>query len=642
MTALPDLAVHDTCAKLRAYNAANFGGEVAMREKDFGIWNSYSWTDCARAVRRIALGLKRFGLARGEVVGVIGRNRPRWVWAEIASHAVGGVSIGIYQDAIDREVVYLIEYAGCRVIFAEDEEQVDKLLALGDAIPTVARIVYNDPRGMRKYDDPRLMSLAEFMDHGDSLDLEQPGLYETEVARGHGQDLAMLITTSGTTSNPKLAAMAAGPFLGHCAAYLKVDPKGPSDEYVSVLPLPWIMEQVYAVAQPLLCRIRVNFVEAPETTMADLREIGPTFVLFAPRLWEQIAADVRARMMDSPWLKRVLFGLGARLGEHALARGRRSRLADVILYRKLRDLLGFSHLTSAATGGAALGPDIFRFFRALGVPLRQLYGQTELAGAYTIHAAGDVDFDTVGRPFEGVELSIHRPDASGVGEILARHGGMFRGYYKNQAATAEAVDAEGWMHTGDAGFFDAKGHLVVIDRVKDLAVTSAGSHFSPQYLENKLKFSTFVGEAVVLGAGRPFLSAMLCIRFGIVAKWAEKNRISFTTYSDLANRPEIYDLIRREVQAVNRGLPAAQRLRRFLLLYKELDADDGELTRTRKVRREVVNQRYGDLIEAIYRGADSVDVDTRITFQDGTSQRIVAALRIADLDDAASAPAAAA
>lgn len=636
---LPDVEAHDTFPKMLIHNARTWPDEVAVREKDYGIWNAYSWADSAAKVRSIALGLKHFEAERGEVVGLIGKNRPNWLWAEIACHAVGAMSLGIYQDAIEEEVSYLITYAKCRFVFCEDEEQVDKLLGLGDEIPSVERIIYTDPRGMRKYDDARLVSLADLIHHGDALDLEKPGLYDEQVELGQGEDVAMLITTSGTTSNPKLSMMQAGPFLRHCAAYLKADPKLPGDDYVSVLPLPWIMEQVYAVAQPLLCRCRVNFVEEQETAMADLREIGPSFVLLAPRVWEQTAADVRARMMDSSWLKRRLFDLGMKLGARALDRGHRSAFADLILFRALRDRLGFSQLKSAATGGAAMGPDTFRFFLAMGVPLRQLYGQTELGGAYTIHRPSEIDFDTVGYPFDNSEVRIEQPDANGVGEICTRHPGMFVGYFGDKNATEESLDAEGWMYTGDAGYFDDKGHLVVIDRVRDLATTTGGTRFSPQFIENKLKFSPFVGEAVVLGDGRDNLTAILCIRHSIMSKWAEKRRISFTTYTDLSSRPEVYELIRGELEQVNRSLPAPQRIHRFLLLYKELDADDGELTRTRKVRRDVVNERYADLINAMYDGRQSVPVDTTITFQDGTKQRIRTDITIVTLDAPAKAAA---
>jgi long-chain acyl-CoA synthetase len=623
-----DVSVHDTFPKLLAYNAANWPDEVAMREKEFGIWNAFTWADCQRNVKLMALGMRCLGVGRGDTVAIIGDNRPEWVWGELAAHALGGMSLGIYQDSIGDEVTFLINYAEAKVIVAEDEEQVDKLLDLIDETPSVKRIVYCDPRGMRKYDDPRLLDIEELRRLGGQADADDPELYDRELAAGRGEDVAVLCTTSGTTARPKLAMLQGGAFLGHCLAYLRRDPKLPSDNYVSVLPLPWIMEQVYAVAQALISRITVNFVEEQETMMADLREIGPTFVLLAPRVWESIAADVRSRIMDATRFKQRAFDYGMKLGSQALDRGEQSRLAHWVLFRALKDRLGFSFLKSAATGGAALGPDIFRFFLAMGVPLRQLYGQTELAGAYTIHAPDDVDFDSVGTAFDNAEIRIDNPDENGVGEIVARNTGMFLGFYKNEEETNADV-RDGWMHTGDAGYFKKEnGHLVVIDRIKDIATTSTGNRFSPMFIENKLKFSPFVAEAVILGHDRPYLAAIICIRFGILSKWAEQRQISFTNYTNLSSRPEVYDLLQSEVEGVNATLPEAHRIRKFLLLYKELDADDGELTRTRKVRRSVINEKYGDIIDTVYGDGDSVHVDTMITFQDGTKSRIVTDLRV--------------
>jgi long-chain acyl-CoA synthetase len=616
----------DTLPKWLMHNAAQHGSEIAMREKQFGIWRAFTWDEVQERTRAFALGFRALGLGPGDVVALIGDNRPDWVMGEIAAHAVGARSLGIYRDALDDEVAYLLAHAGARLVLAEDEEQVDKLLNISGQVPSLQHIVYCDPRGMRKHQDPRLLPVERLVRMGLDLGLQQPALYGEMVAATRGEEIVILCTTSGTTARPKLAMLTAGALIRHCQSYLKADPKGPQDEYVSVLPLPWIMEQIYALGWFLIARMKVNFVEEPETMMADFREIGPTFVLFAPRVWEALAAEVRAKVMDASPLKRRMFETGMRMGLAALERGGRSGAADAMLFRALRDRLGFSRLTSAATGGAALGPETFRFFQAMGVPLRQLYGQTELLGAYTIHRAGEVDFDTVGVVFDDtVELRIHEPDRNGVGEIVTRHPNMFQGYL----GVAEAPDLrDGWLHTGDAGYFDRSGHLVVIDRIKDIAETSTGERFSPQYIENKLKFSPYVAEAVVLGSGRPHLAAMICIRFPIVSKWAERNRIAFTTYSDLAARAQVLDLLRAEVAKVNATLPPAQRIRDFVLLYKELDADDGELTRTRKVRRGVIGEKYGDIIEAIYRGDPDIPVDTTITFQDGTKQRIRTTLRV--------------
>ena len=625
------VAQADTYPKMLRLNASEHGNEIALREKDFGLWRVFTWNDYQNRVRDFTLGMVELGIKRGDVIGIIGDNRPDWVAAEIAAHAVGGMSLGMYRESLPEEVLYLLTYGETKIVFAEDEEQVDKLLELGDRAPHLKHIVYSDPRGMRKYSDPRLLDADKLAKMGRDRAAREPQLYDQLVDATKGDDVAILCTTSGTTSNPKLAMLAAGRVLSHCANYLAFDPKGPDDEYVSVLPLPWIMEQVYALGKGLLSRMKVNFVEEPDTMMNDFREIAPTFVLFAPRIWEAIAADVRARVMDASPLKQRLYDVGMKAGLAALADGKHSALADTLLFRALRDRLGFSRLRSAATGGAALGPDTFKFFRAMGVPLRTLYGQTETLGAFTLHKPDEVDPDTTGVSMaENIEIEIRDPDVNGVGEIVVRHPNMFSGYYKNEAATAADM-RDGWMHSGDAGYFNKSNQLVVIDRIKDLAQTSRGDRFSPQYIENKLKFSPYVAEAVVLGDGRDYLAAMLCIRFSIVSKWAEKNRLSFTTYTDLSSRPETYELLRKEVEAVNATLPPAQRISKFLLLYKELDADDGELTRTRKVRRTVINEKYGDIINAIYGDRPDIDIDTVIRFQDGTTQRIRCTLPVIDL-----------
>jgi long-chain acyl-CoA synthetase len=625
------IARADTFPKLLRLNAKEHGGEVALRKKDFGLWHEFTWSDYQARVRDFALGLVELGLGSSDVIAIIGDNRPDWVAAEIATHAIGALSLGIYRDALDEEISYLLTYGEVKLVFAEDEEQVDKLLRLSDRIPQVRHIVYSDPRGMRKYDDPRLIFADDLAARGRNRMAREPDAYDKLVDATSGEVVAILCTTSGTTANPKLAMLAAGRVLRHCAAYLAFDPKGPADEYVSVLPLPWIMEQVYAMGKGLLCRMKINFVEHADTMMSDFREIAPTFVLFAPRVWEAIAADVRARVMDASVFKQWLYGIGMKVGLAALDRGRRSIVAEGLLFRALRDRLGFTRLRSAATGGAALGPDTFRFFRAMGVPLRTLYGQTELLGAYTLHPADKADPETTGVAMaDDIRIRIDAPDANGVGEIVVKHPNMFLGYYKN-AEASQADLRDGWLKSGDAGYFNKAGHLVVIDRIKDLAATARGDRFSPQYIENKLKFSPFVAEAVVLGAGRDYLAAMICIRHSIVSKWAEKNRISFTTYTDLASRPEVYALLRKEVETVNTTLPPSQRISKFLLLHKELDADDGELTRTRKVRRGVINEKYADIINAIYADRLQILIDTVVRFQDGTTQRIRTALTVVDL-----------
>ncbi|MEZ5834238.1 MAG: AMP-binding protein [Geminicoccaceae bacterium] len=625
---LPSLAELDTFPKLLLHNAANWSDEVAMREKDLGIWNVYSWGQCRDRVRDIFFGLKALGLERGSVLAIIGRNRPNWVWSALAGHSAGAMSLGIYEDVLPDEAAYLLDYARAPIVMAEDEEQVDKMLDVAGRVGSIRWIVYHDDRGMRKYDDPRLVSWTELVERGSTLHKSQSSLFEDEIGKGSGDDVGILCTTSGTTSNPKLAMLGHKAFLTHLSRYLEADPREPTDEYVCMLPLPWIMEQVYVIGMPLLSRIRINFPENSETAMHDLREIGPTHLLLAPRVWEQTAADIRSRILDSGPLTRWIFDTCVRLGVTAIERGRRSWIAELILMSALRDRLGFGKVRSAATGGAATGPDTFKFFLAMGVPLRQLYGQTELSGAYTLQTGREIDFDTSGIPFTDCKVRIADPDTRGVGEIQTRTPGMFKGFYLDEKATAETLTPDGWMRTGDAGFFDDKGRLTIIDRISDIATTGNGDRFSPQFIENKLKFSPYIGEAVVLGNGRPFLAAIICIRYSMVGKWAETSRIGFTNYQNLAGNPRVCQLIANAVEGVNATLPEAQRIRTFLLLYKELDPDDGELTRTRKVRRNIIDARYTQLIDALYGDRESILVETEITFEDGRKGQIRADLAI--------------
>ncbi|MEX1034366.1 MAG: AMP-binding protein [Sneathiella sp.] len=631
---LPDVTIFDTLPKLLRKNAQEFPNEVAQREKDFGIWNEVTWQDFNGHVSRMAVAMREVGIQAGGVVALIGDNRPEWVWGEVAAHAAGAMSMGIYREALEDEILYLLEYTKPALVIAEDEEQVDKLLNLGDRIPYVQKIVYYDPRGMSKYDDPRLWTLEKFEELGAQVLKSAPHCYDEMVDQTKAEDVAILCTTSGTTSNPKLSMWQSRAFLGHVINYLKADPKDSSDEYLSILPLSWVMEQMYAVGWNMVARMTVNFPEEEATAMADMREIGPSFVLLSPRVWEIVAAEVRSRMMEStPW-KQAIYYWAEKRGMNAVSNGRTDSLSEWLLFKALRDRLGFSNLKSAATGGAAMGPEIFKFFQAMGVPLKQLYGQTEGMGAYTIHKSGEVDYNTVGFPFPDCTIQIKEPDVEGVGEILVKHPNMMLGYYMNEDATREVFDDEGYFLTGDAAYLDEKKHLIVIDRISDLAETSEGVRFSPQFIENKIKFSTFIAEAVIVGKNRPYLTALICIRYPIVSKWAEQKRIAFTTYTDLAARPEVYEMMRAEVERVNDDLLPAQRIQKFVLLYKELDADDGELTRTKKVRRKVIAEKYADIISNLYSDTDYVDIDTVISFQDGTKQKIKTKLKVEKLGDA--------
>ncbi len=630
------LDANDTLPKLVRHNAKLHGDDIAQREKELGLWKAYSWRQVADRVKLWAIGLHTLGIVPGDTVAIIGDSRPDWVAAAIGTHAVRAKSLGLYQDGLDAEINFLVSFAEAKVVVAENEEQVDKILRVTAGVSSVQAIIYNDARGMRKYTDPRLVHRDVLFEAAAKYLKENPQAWDTLVDATRGSDIAVLCSTSGTTSNPKLVSIAGGPFIRHVANYCGLLDLGPDDEYVSLLPMGWIGEQFMALFQPVVCRHKLNFVEDPATVMADLREIAPTFMFLAPRVWEQIAANVRAQMMDATAFKRGVFNAGFRLGLRAVERGKTSGLAQRLVLRALRDRLGFSRLRVASTGGAALGPDTFKFFMAMGVPMIQLYGQTELGGIYCTQRIGDRDFDGVGRGLtDEYKIKIANPDKSGVGEIVSQHPYMFDGYFKADAATQTDL-REGWMHTGDAGYFKPSGQLVVIDRMKDLASTTGGERFSPQYIENKLKFSPYISEAVILGDQRAYPAAIVCIRFEIVSKWAEQQRMAFTTYSDLSSRPEIYNLIAGEITRVNASLPPAQQLRKFVLLYKELDADDGELTRTRKVRRGVIAEKYGMIIDAIYADAREVKIDTEIAFQDGTKQRIRTTMPVATLEPSTS------
>jgi long-chain acyl-CoA synthetase len=626
-SSLDALGGDDTFPRLLVRNARAFGDRVALREKEFGIWQSFTWREYHDQVRDFSLGLVALGVGRGDTIAIIGDNRPEWVFAELAAQAAGAASVGIYQDSSLTEVAYVIDHCDASLIVAEDQEQVDKILDIIEKTPKVRHVVYTDPRGLRKYAHPALSSFEAVQEKGRALGRAQPDLWAENVRRGEADDLAIVSYTSGTTGFPKGAMLSFRNLLTMALNLHAVDPKRPDDEFVSFLPLAWIGEQMMSVSTALAVGFTVNFPEEPETVTENIREIGPNVMFAPPRVWESMTSTVQVRIMDTTPFKRFMYErfmpVGRRIADLRFEKkpiplGWRVlyAIAHVALFRALKDRLGFTNIRSASTGGAALGPDVFRFFHAMGVPLKQIYGQTEIAGISCIHRDDDIAFHTVGKPIPETEVRIS-PD----GEILSRSPSVFLGYYKNEEST-RTVLADGWLHSGDAGYLTEDGHLVVIDRVKDVMRLADGTQFSPQFIENRLKFSPYVKEAVVLGKDRPFLTAMLCIDMGVVGKWAERNRLSYTTYTDLSAKAEVYDLVQREVDEVNRTLPSAARIRKFVLLYKELDADDEELTRTRKVRRGFVEERYRDVIEALYADVPEVRIDTVIKFQDGKTSRI--------------------
>jgi long-chain acyl-CoA synthetase len=620
--------------------ASTSGDQIALQEKRYGVWQPTSWSGYRRRVRGFAHGLASLGFERGEVLAILGDNRPEWLISELAAQSLGGMSVGLYPDGIVAEVEHVLSHAGVRVVVAEDQEQVDKLLALrGEGrIEAVERIVYYDPHGLEHYDDDCLLEFTELERRGDQLERQRPGWLEEQVARGRVSDPAILCTTSGTTSKPKLAVLTHRNLLAMGTALMEVDPIGRRDEYVSFLPLAWIGEQMISVACNLQAGFALSFPEDASTMQSDLREIGPRLMFGPPRIWESLVSSVQVRLDDAGALKRAVFRWGFKVGRHAAAgrvHGARPRaglrlahrLAELVALRPVRDQLGLTRVRHAYTGGAPLGPDVFGFFHAIGVNLKQIYGQTEICGIAVLHRDGDVRFNTVGTPLPGTELEI-----VGSGEIRLRSAAVFAGYYRNEAASREALD-DGWLRTGDAGYLDEDGHLVVIDRAKDVMRASDGTPFSPGFVENKLKFSPYVQEAVVFGGERPYVTAMVSIDMANVGTWADREHLSYTTYTDLAQKPEVYELIGEAIARANLDLPESVRVSRYVLLHKELDADDEELTRTRKVRRGTINERYAAIVEALYdEGTDSVAVKTAVTYQDGSRAERELQLRIQSMN----------
>ncbi len=631
-----DAPMQDTLPKILLASARRFGNKTALREKEFGIWRSQTWEEFLDHVRNFSLGLISLGLQPGDKIAIIGDNRPEWIIAELAAQAAGAISMGIYQDSIASEVQYLTDFCDAKFVVAEDQEQVDKLLEVWDRLPKVRNVIYFDPRGMRNYREPFLLHFPDVEAAGQEHGRKHPDLFEHNVELTRGDNIAILSTTSGTTGKPKLAMLTHRNLISMGQAMMAVDPLTPDDEYLSFLPLAWIGEQMMAISCGLTVGFTLNFPEEPETVKENLREIGPQVMFSPPRIWENMVSEVQVKIEDTSALKRRLYNwamaVGYRMADTRFAKQPapaalrwQYRLADWLVLSAIKDKFGLRRLKRCYTGGAALGPDVFRFFHALGVNLKQIYGQTEIAGISVLHRDGDIKFQSVGLPLPGTEIKLGEN-----GEILAKSPSVFAGYYNNPEATAETL-RDGWLHSGDAGYFDEDGHLIVIDRAKDVMTLSDGTRFSPQFIENKLKFSPYIKEAVVFGGDYPFVAAFINIDYGNVGKWAEKQQITYTTYTDLAQKPQVYHVIRQHVETTNADLPPAARIQRFLLLHKELDADDAELTRTRKVRRAAIAERYHTLVAGLYGNANAVPVESVITYQDGRTATLRTEVRVETL-----------
>jgi len=622
-------AYNTTLPALLVKNAGLYGQRIALREKDLGIWQSFSWQEYLNHTATFAAGLKKLGLGRDDILILIGDNRPEWLWAQLAIQGLGGIALGLYQDAPADEICYIFELSEAKIVVAEDQEQVDKILSIREKLPHLKYIVYHDPKGLSSYREPGLMEFSQIQKMGQ----DEANSFSEWVSEISPDDTCLIATTSGTTGRPKLAMLSHKNLLSMAWNLGQVDPKYASDEFVSFLPLAWMGEQMMATASALLFGFCVNFPEEPDTVQENIREIGPHLIFSPPRVWENLAASVQVKIMETTPLKRFLYNLFLPIGykyADCMFSGQKPslylkflyKLADLGLFRALRDRLGFSRIRSASTGGAALGPDTFRFFHAMGVNLKQIYGQTEISGISCIHKDGHIDFDTVGEPIPETEIKI-----SEKGEILSKSPAVFKGYYKNPEATEETLE-NGWLRSGDAGYFKENGQLVVIDRLKDVMHLKDGTKFSPQFLENKLKFSPYIKEAMVIGEGKESVVAIICIDMPIVGRWAESKLITYTTYQDLSAKDEVYNLIYDEITKINATLPEKTRIKRFSLLFKELDADDGELTRTRKIRRKVVYERYQDLIDALYSPLEETMLKAEIVYQDGRKREISGRIKL--------------
>ena len=640
-TALKRAAEDDTFPKLLTELARVSGENPAYREKEYGIWQTYNWRQVGEHVGLLAAGLLDLGFTRGDRLIVIGDNRPRLYWSMCAAQSLGGVPVPVYQDSVASELAYVVEHAGARFAIAENQEQVDKLLEIQKSVPRLETIIYDDPRGLRHYQG--LMSYSELQKRGANVLNTRPHAVAQETAKGKGTDDAIMLYTSGTTGRPKGAVLSYDNLIWAAKAGAEYDGLQAGDELLSYLPMAWVGDHIFSYAQGYVVGLIVNCPESAETVMTDLREIGPTYYFAPPRVLENLITQVTIRMEDAGAIKRRLFryfmaharrvgaaildGRTVGLGDRLLY-----MLGDLLVYGPLKNTLGMSRVRVAYTAGEAVGPEIFNFYRALGVNMKQLYGQTEASVFVTIHPNGEVFAETVGKPVSEVELRI-----ADSGEVLYRSPGVFKEYFKNPEATNDAKTPDGWVHTGDAGYLDERGHLRIIDRAKDVGKLRDGTLFAPKFIENKLKFFPHINEAVAFGHDRDFVAAFVNIDMVAVGDRAERRNIAYASYQELASMPEVHELIASEIAEVNRDLAADPRMagaqiRRFLVLQKALDADDGELTRTNKVRRGFIGERYKVLVDALYGGARDVHMKVDVTFEDGRKGTIEGDVEIRDLE----------
>jgi len=636
----------DTLPKLLIHNAASIGARPAMRQKDLGVWQAWTWQQVLEEVRAFSVGLAELGLKRGDKFTIIGSNRPRLYWAICAGQALGAVPVPVYADAVADEMAYVLAHAEVMLAVVEDQEQVDKVIAISDRLSQLGRVIYDEPRGLKDYDHGRLIAFTDVQDIGRKKLASDPEClrqWEAGIAAGKGSDLSIILYTSGTTGRSKGVMLTYENTIISARNANAFDRLGHEEEVIAYLPLAWVGDYFFSYVQAYAAGYCVNCPETPDTVVQDRREIGTTYAFAPPRVYENVLTLTTVRMADAGPLKRRMFdfflGVAGRWGEKILdgekvPLGARLLygLGNLLVYGPLMNQFGLSRIRVAYTAGEAIGPEMFRFWRGMGLNLKQLYGQTEASIYITAQSDGEIFSDTVGKASPDVEVKI-----SDSGEVLFRSPGVFAGYYKDPVKTAEVLTPDGWVHTGDAGFFDPKsGQLKIIDRAKDVGHLKDGTVFAPKYIENKLKFYPNIREAVALGAGRDFVCAMINIDLTAVGSWAERNNVVYGSYQELAGNPRVYEIIARHVEEVNRSLSeeevmAGAQIRRFLILHKELDADDGELTRTQKLRRGHITERYAPLIEAFYDGSAAADISTEVTFEDGHKGVIAARVTIRDM-----------
>ena len=626
----------DTIPKLIRRNCERWSQRTAMCMKNFGIWQRYSWAEYYEKVKHFSLGLISLGMEPGDVVCIIGDNEPQWFWGEFATQAAGGTVTGIFVDSIPSEVKYVAEHSGAKFAIVNDQEQTDKFLEIKDELPLLKKVIYWDPKGLRDYDDPLLASFNEVIALGKEYEKTHPGLFEQNVERGKGEDIAFIYYTSGTTGLPKGATLTHQALINTARSFVSRYPLSEDDDLISNFPAAWVGDSFFATIPHLLSGARLNFAEEPDTVAEDTREVGPNFVIYGPRQWESLVSEIQVKMFDAHPLKRFVYHLFLPVG-YKMAdfnfEGKKPNLfwralygiAYLLLFRALKDRLGLSRVRFAVTGSSVLSLDTFRLIHAIGVELRQNYGSTE-AGLISSHGKGEIKFESVGRPALGTEVRI-----TDDGELLVRNDCMFNGYHKDARKTTETL-VDGWCHTGDAVNIDDDGHLLFIDRLEHMGQLSSGIKYAPQYVEGRLRFSPYIRDAMVIGGkDKDFVSAILNIDFAMVGKWAERNHIPYTTFVDLSQKEEVADLVRKDLARVNSYLPEPARVRKFVLLHKEFDADEAELTRTRKLRREFMEERYRDLIEAMYKDGRKIKVKAPVTYRDGRKGVVATSIKVRNI-----------